>query len=79
MKAIEKQEDVNSDDLLEITDQVNLAAYLEKDENGNFKDIILRVYKEDIYEGLAINIGTLLSPKMLKYFDEDGKFKINNF
>ncbi|HUS48755.1 MAG TPA: hypothetical protein VMZ91_01190 [Candidatus Paceibacterota bacterium] len=75
MKPAERQEEVSNDDLLEITDQVNLAAYLEKDENGNFKDIILRVYKENVYEGLAINIGTILSPKILKYFDENGKFQ----
>lgn len=65
-KPSEKSADMETDDLLEITDKVDLAAYISEDKHGN-KDVILRIYIEGKYDGVGLNIGPLsdtLIPKL---------------
>ena len=76
MEPIEKEEEVPEENLLNITDQVDLEAYLEKNKDGEYDNIILRIYKEGVHEGLFLDIGPLMSPKILKFFDKNGKFKL---
>ena len=75
MEPIEQEESVIPDNFIDVTDQVDLEAYLEKNEDGKIDNVILRVFKNGIYEGLSLDIGPILSPKILKFFDENGKFK----
>ena len=66
MKPVDEPEDSDTDDMVDITDQVDLAAYVEENKEGS-KDIILRIYIDGKYDGMGLNIGPLadtLIPKL---------------
>ena len=74
---------VDMNDLVVITDQVNLAAYIESEtiDGKEVRNVILRIYDADEHDydknrfSYAIRLGPFFSPKVLEHFDENGKLR----
>jgi hypothetical protein len=70
---IEVIERINTDDLQEITDQVQMQAFIYTYPKSGEKRVILRVYKDGVFEGAGLELSPDISEYVLKYFDENGK------
>jgi len=69
-KIISAPEEKETDEMVEITDKVDLQAFVEKTDAGD--NIVLRIYKDDVYDGAGFSLGTDLSEIVLEKLKEAG-------
>jgi len=59
--------------MIEITDQLDLASYIYTDPETKENEVILRAYKEGLFEGSGLTLASQISTVILKHFDENWK------
>ena len=62
----------NTEDLIDITDNVTLNAYLQPANGETPKGVILRISSGDKFD-IGLSIGPYFGPKVLKHLTEDGE------
>ena len=72
---IETSRPLRTEDMTEITDQVDLQAFIFVDPEDGEKEVVLRVYKEGPFEEAGLRLGPLISKCVLKHFDEKDNIK----
>lgn len=68
---VEKPELVDTDDLIEITDHVDLKAYLREDEVMGLH-LVLYANRGDERNAVGVNVHPSVSGKFLNQFNRDG-------
>ena len=75
MKNEEKHTTVDTNDLIEITDEMDVLAYITRGETGENgeRDIYIRIRSKDKFD-LGLNFGPV-GDSAAQFFDKDGKMK----
>ena len=71
---VEISKPMESEKMVEITDKVDLHAYIYPGDEINIKNIVLRVKIDGKFD-VGLSLGPILSEKVAIHFDENGNVK----
>ena len=72
MEQAPHTEMTKEEDLIEITDKVDLRAYLDKKDGETY--VVLRISKEGKFDA-GVDMGPIINKKVVDCFDENGNVK----
>ena len=72
-------ENIETRDLINITDDLDIEIFATKNEEDETKyNVVVRVFKKDVYDGVGLTLDLILSKNILDSIDFNNREKNND-